>query len=76
MGDAQLLADLTRVPWVSAFIKVRGRATDNLQFCDFRQVGDYFILHANYEKGVLLIIAKIIKRQHGDALLGNARRGR
>src|SRR5215470_19280141 len=74
MGNSQLLADLTRVSRISTFVKVSGRATDDLQVCDSRQVGDYFILNASCEKGVLLIVAKVIKRQHCDALLGDRQR--
>src|SRR5215469_12073036 len=76
MGNSQLLADLTRVSRISTFVKVPGRAADDLQVCDSREIGDYFILHANCEKGVLLIIAEIIKRQHCDAFFGDACRGR
>ena len=76
MGDAQLLSDLTRVARISAFIKVRRRAADNLEVGDSRKVGGDFILHADGEKRVLLIVAKIIKRQHGDALFGNRRQRR
>src|SRR5215471_3267759 len=68
MGNSQLLADLTRVSRISAFVKVPGRATDDLEVCDSREVGDYFILDTYCEKCVLLIVAKIVKRQHRDAL--------
>src|SRR5213593_4708279 len=75
MSHTQLLADLTRVPRVSAFVKVSGSATDDLQVCNSREVGDYFILDAGCEKGVLLVIAKVIEWQHRDALLSNVGRG-
>src|SRR5581483_7794017 len=73
MSNTQLLADLTRVPRVSAFVKVRRCTTDDLQVCDSRQVGDYFILNTGCEESVLLIIAKIIERQHCNALFRNRR---
>src|SRR6266545_1957158 len=53
MGDAQLLPDLTRVARISALIKVRGRATDNLQLGNSRQVRSNFILYTGGEVGIL-----------------------
>ena len=57
MGNTELLADLTRVPRIPAFVKVRRCTTDDLQVCDSPEVGDYFILDASCEEGVLPIIA-------------------
>src|SRR6266496_3420368 len=71
MGNAQLLPDLTRVARISALIKVCRSATDNLQLGDSRKVRNDFILNARGEVGVLLIVAEILERQHGDALFGS-----
>ena len=69
-----LLPDFTQVPRISALIKVCRSATDNLEIGDSRQVRHDFILDADSEIGILLVIAQILERQHGDALLGDAHR--
>ena len=68
MRNAQLLPNLTRVPRVSAFVKVRGRATDDLQIGDSCEVRDYFILDAGCEKGVAAGAPRDVRR-------GDPRRG-
>ena len=73
MGNTQLLPDLTRIARISALIKVRRSATDNLEIGDSRKVRSDFILYAGGEIGVLFFVAEIIKRQNRDALFGNWR---
>jgi len=62
MSNAQLLPDLARVARISALIKIRRGATDNLKVGDPRKVRDNFVLNASCEIGVLLVVAEIIKR--------------
>ncbi len=73
--DAELLRDLAQIARCPGFVLHHAGAADHFEVRDLRQVGQDFVLHAVGEKRVLLVVAQVFKRQHGDAL-GRDRCGR
>lgn len=66
MGHSQLLSDFARVARIAALVKVRRSSADHFEVCDFREIGENFILHTGSEVSVFFVVAQIFKRQNRD----------
>ena len=75
IGHPKFPRDLADASLPRAAVAHHGSATGDLQVRDSGEVGQDLILHTVGEKRVLLVAARILERQHGNALVWN-RRGR
>src|SRR6266508_2652249 len=68
MRHTELPGDLAQIARDPAFVLHHTCAADHFQIGDFRQIAQYFVLHAIGKKGVLLVVTEILEREHGNSI--------
>src|SRR6266446_996338 len=75
VGHAERLGDVAQVALSTTFVLHHRCAADDFEVGNPSEVGKNLILYTISEISVLFIVAQVLERQHGDALLDNGRAG-
>ena len=76
ISNPQLLPDLAQIPMRTGDITRDARARDDLEIGELGERRQNVVLHSLGEKGILLVVAEIDEREHGNAFFGKENLGR